>query len=124
MESGIAAGIKILAETEHTIWGPFLPKNLFVFATRGKRIFTVFSPVQSEINQIPECMDVWKQFEFIAYKEIDARHFVSIATPMASTSTTKHENHFHSWNLFLGGPKKQYIGICRSEQFRYLTVRH
>ena len=51
--------------------GPFLPKKLFVFATRGERIFMVSSTVQSQIDQIPECKDVWEQFEKKASEAFD-----------------------------------------------------
>ncbi len=52
--------------------GHFLPKNLFVFVTKGNRIFMVSSPVQEEINEIAECNDVWGQFEKKASDAFDA----------------------------------------------------
>jgi hypothetical protein len=39
--------------------GPFPPKHLFVFFANGDRVFVVSTEVQSNIDQIAECKDVW-----------------------------------------------------------------
>ncbi len=43
--------------------GPFPPKNLFVFFANGDRVFVVSTEVQSNIEQIAECKDVWDKFK-------------------------------------------------------------
>ena len=43
--------------------GPFPPKTLFVFFANGDRVFVVSSEVQSNIDQIAECKDVWDGFK-------------------------------------------------------------
>ena len=43
--------------------GPFPPKHLFVFFANGDRVFAVSSEVQSNIDQIAECKDVWDGFK-------------------------------------------------------------
>ena len=43
--------------------GPFPPKNLFVFFANGDRVFVVSTEVQSNIDQIAECKDVWNGFK-------------------------------------------------------------
>src|SRR5437773_5612067 len=43
--------------------GPFPPKNLFVFFANGDRVFVVSTEVQSSIDQIAECKDVWDGFK-------------------------------------------------------------
>lgn len=43
--------------------GLFLPKHLFVFFANGDRVFVVLAEVQSNINQIAECKDVWDKFK-------------------------------------------------------------
>jgi hypothetical protein len=43
--------------------GPFPPENLFVFFVNGDRVFVVSSEVQSNIDQIAECKDVWDKFK-------------------------------------------------------------
>src|SRR6266478_5969332 len=43
--------------------GPFPPKNLFVFFANGDRVFVVSTEVQSNIDQIAECKDVWDGFK-------------------------------------------------------------
>ena len=44
------------------IW-PFPPKTLFVFFANGDRVFVVSTDVQSKIDQIAECEDVWDTFK-------------------------------------------------------------
>jgi hypothetical protein len=39
--------------------GPRPPKNLFVFFANGDRVFVVSTEVQSNIDQIAECKDLW-----------------------------------------------------------------
>jgi len=43
--------------------GPFPPKNLSVFFANGDRVFVVSTEVQSNIDQIAECKDVWDGFK-------------------------------------------------------------
>lgn len=43
--------------------GPFPPKHLFVFFGNGDRVFVVSTEVQSNIDQIAECKDVWDGFK-------------------------------------------------------------
>ena len=43
--------------------GIFLPKHLFVFFVNGDRVFVVSAEVQSQVNQIAECKEVWDKFE-------------------------------------------------------------
>src|SRR6266446_5160730 len=43
--------------------GPFPPKTLFVFFANGDRVFVVSTDVQSSIDQIAECKDVWDGFK-------------------------------------------------------------
>jgi hypothetical protein len=43
--------------------GPRLPKHLFVFFANGDRVFVVSTEVQSNIDQIVECKDVWDGFK-------------------------------------------------------------
>jgi hypothetical protein len=43
--------------------GPFPPKHLFVFFANGDRVFVVSTEVQSNIDQIAECKDVWDKFK-------------------------------------------------------------
>ena len=43
--------------------GPFSPKTLFVFFANGDRVFVVSTEVQSNIDQIAECKDVWDGFK-------------------------------------------------------------
>jgi hypothetical protein len=43
--------------------GPFPPKDLFVFFANGDRVFVVSTDVQSNIDQIAECKDVWDGFK-------------------------------------------------------------
>ena len=48
--------------------GPFPPKDLFVFFANGDRVFVVSTEVQSKIDQIAECKDLWERLK----KESDA----------------------------------------------------
>ena len=43
--------------------GPFPPKNLFVFFANGDRVFVVSTEVQSNIDQIAECKELWDEFK-------------------------------------------------------------
>ena len=43
--------------------GPRPPKNLFVFFANGDRVFVVSTEVQSNVDQIAECKDVWDGFK-------------------------------------------------------------
>src|SRR6266576_4089393 len=43
--------------------GPRPPKDLFVFFANGDRVFVVSTDVQSNIDQIAECKDVWDGFK-------------------------------------------------------------
>ena len=43
--------------------GPFPPKTLFVFFANGDRVFVVSTEVQSNIDQLAECKDVWDGFK-------------------------------------------------------------
>jgi hypothetical protein len=43
--------------------GPRPPKDLFVFFANGDRVFVVSTEVQSNIDQIAECKDVWDGFK-------------------------------------------------------------
>jgi hypothetical protein len=43
--------------------GPSPPKDLFVFFANGDRVFVVSTEVQSNIDQIAECKDVWDNFK-------------------------------------------------------------
>lgn len=49
--------------------GPFIPKDVFVFVTKGNRILAVQSPAATEITEIPQCGDEWERF---ARKKADA----------------------------------------------------
>jgi hypothetical protein len=43
--------------------GPRPPKDLFVFFSNGDRVFVASTEVQSNIDQIAECKDVWDEFK-------------------------------------------------------------
>src|SRR5437773_12316587 len=47
----------------HRISGHSRQKNLFVFFANGDRVFVVSTEVQSNIDQIAECKDVWDGFK-------------------------------------------------------------
>ena len=49
--------------------GPFIPKDVFVFVTKGNRILAVQSPAATEITEIPQCRNEWERF---AKKSSDA----------------------------------------------------
>src|SRR6266496_514921 len=49
--------------------GPFIPKDIFVFVTKGNRILAVQSPAATEITEIPQCRNEWERF---AKKNSDA----------------------------------------------------
>ncbi len=49
--------------------GPFIPKDIFVFVTKGNRILAVQSPAAVEITEIPQCRNEWDRF---AKKKADA----------------------------------------------------
>src|SRR6266550_7515970 len=49
--------------------GPFIPKDIFVFVTKGNRILAVQSPAAIEITEIPQCRNEWERF---AKKSSDA----------------------------------------------------
>jgi hypothetical protein len=49
--------------------GPFIPKDIFVFVTKGNRILAVQSPAAVEITEIPQCRNEWDKF---AKKKADA----------------------------------------------------
>ena len=49
--------------------GPFIPKDVFVFVTKGNRILAVQSPAAAEITEIPQCRNEWERF---AKKKADA----------------------------------------------------
>ena len=49
--------------------GPFIPKDIFVFVTKGNRILAVQSPAATEITEIPQCRNEWDRF---AKKKADA----------------------------------------------------
>src|SRR5439155_203123 len=49
--------------------GPFIPKEIFVFVTKGNRILAVQSPAATEITEIPQCRSEWERF---ARKKSDA----------------------------------------------------
>jgi len=49
--------------------GPFIPKEIFVFVTKGNRILAVQSPAATEITEIPQCRNEWERF---AKKSSDA----------------------------------------------------
>lgn len=49
--------------------GPFVPKDIFVFVTKGNRILAVQSPAAVEITEIPQCRKEWDRF---ARKKADA----------------------------------------------------
>ena len=49
--------------------GPFIPKDIFVFVTKGNRILAVQSPAAVEITEIPQCRNEWDRF---ARKKADA----------------------------------------------------
>jgi hypothetical protein len=59
--------------------GPFLPKHLFVFFANGDRVFVVSTEVQSNIDQIAECKDVWDKFKkksdaaFATYRALELK---------------------------------------------------
>lgn len=40
---------------------PGIPTHLFVFVTRGNRIFLVSAAIQVKINEIPQCLKEWQQ---------------------------------------------------------------
>jgi hypothetical protein len=42
--------------------GPFIPKDIFVFVTKGNRILAVQSPAATEITEIPQCRNEWERF--------------------------------------------------------------
>jgi len=41
--------------------GPFIPKDVFVFVTKGNRILAVQSPAAAEITEIPQCRNEWER---------------------------------------------------------------
>jgi hypothetical protein len=59
--------------------GPFPPKDLFVFFANGDRVFVVSTEVQSNIDQIAECKDVWDKVKkksdaaSAAYRELELK---------------------------------------------------
>src|SRR4030095_1165076 len=42
--------------------GPFIPKDIFVFVTKGNRILAAQSPTATEITEIPQCRHEWEMF--------------------------------------------------------------
>jgi hypothetical protein len=58
--------------------GPRPPKHLFVFFANGDRVFVVSTEVQSNIDQIAECKDVWDGFK----KKSDAASAASRASEL------------------------------------------
>jgi hypothetical protein len=59
--------------------GPFPPKHLFLFFANGDRLFVVSTEIQSNIDQIAECKDVWDGFKkksdaaFAAYQASEVK---------------------------------------------------
>jgi hypothetical protein len=63
--------------------GPFPPENLFVFFANGDRVFVMSTEVQSNINQIAECKDLWERLK----KESDAASATDQASDLKQKAT-------------------------------------
>jgi hypothetical protein len=64
--------------------GPFPPKNLFVFFANGDRVFVMSTEVQSNIDQIAECKDLWDSLK----KKSDAASAVNQASELKDQKPT------------------------------------
>ena len=63
--------------------GPFPPKHLFVFFANGDRVFVVSTEVQSHIDQIAECKDLWESLK----KKSDAASAANQASELKDQAT-------------------------------------
>jgi hypothetical protein len=63
--------------------GPFPPENLFVFFANGDRVFVVSTEVQSKIDQIAECKDLWDGLK----KKSDAASAANRASELKDQAT-------------------------------------
>jgi hypothetical protein len=63
--------------------GPFPPKNLFVFFANGDRVFVMSTEVQSNIDQIAECKDLWDSLK----KKSDAASAANQASDLKQKAT-------------------------------------
>ena len=64
--------------------GPFPPKHLFVFFANGDRVFVVSTEVQSNIDQIAECKDLWDSLK----KKSDAASAANQASELKDQKPT------------------------------------
>jgi hypothetical protein len=64
--------------------GPFPPKNLFVFFANGDRVFVMSTEVQSNIDQIAECKDLWDSLK----KKSDAASAANQASELKDQKPT------------------------------------
>jgi hypothetical protein len=71
--------------------GPFPPKALFVFFSNGERLFVVSTDVQSNIDQIAECKDVWDGFKKKSDAASAAYRAGEVKDQQATDDTVKYE---------------------------------
>ena len=64
--------------------GPRPPKNLFVFFANGNRVFVMSTEVQSNIDQIVECKDLWDSLK----KKSDAASAANQASELKDQKPT------------------------------------
>jgi hypothetical protein len=64
--------------------GPFPPKHLLVFFANGSRVFVVSTEVQSKIDQIAECKDLWDSLK----KKSDAASAANQASELKDQKPT------------------------------------
>src|SRR5207249_8677433 len=73
--------------------GPFIPKDIFVFVTKGNRILAVQSPAAIEITEIPQCRSERERF---ARKKSDAYEVYrssGLTNEKAFDEGVQHEQH-------------------------------
>lgn len=64
--------------------GPFPPKTLFIFFANGDRVFVMSTEVQSNIDQIAECKDLWDSLK----KKSDAASAANQASELKDQKPT------------------------------------
>lgn len=52
--------------------GPLVPSEIFVFVSKGNRIFLVQIPAETGVTQIPQCRNEWTTFEKKSSQAFDA----------------------------------------------------
>lgn len=51
--------------------GPFVPDEIFVFVSTGKRIMVVYAPAATEITDIPQCKGEWERFDQMSSESLE-----------------------------------------------------